>query len=282
MHNEFGSIWTHIKLEVVTKYMDAYFEALKKQPFKYCYIDAFAGSGVVETRQGPTVGSALRALDYNFTRYIYFEKKQAFYDELIKNVKQHPDYMSKKDKITIQLGDCNSYISDMVKEFDSDWMWRGVAFLDPYAMHLDWPSLESIVRTKKFDVWYLIPYSAILRSLENETSKTADDFKAVTRVFGTKDWYEELYHEPAQKLLFPSEDDEGKRNRVKEGQVREYIKKRLRTIFGDGLLSDPLELKQSTNSTIFLLFFGCSNDSPAAISVSHRIARYLIDAASKN
>ena len=41
----FGGDWTEQKLEVVQKYLGAYTTALKNQPFKKLYIDAFAGSG---------------------------------------------------------------------------------------------------------------------------------------------------------------------------------------------------------------------------------------------
>ena len=43
----FGSIWTISKLEIIENYLEFYTTALKKQNFKLCYIDAFAGSGEI-------------------------------------------------------------------------------------------------------------------------------------------------------------------------------------------------------------------------------------------
>jgi three-Cys-motif partner protein len=41
----FGGDWTSDKLGRVSKYLDAYKQALKNQPFYLIYIDAFAGTG---------------------------------------------------------------------------------------------------------------------------------------------------------------------------------------------------------------------------------------------
>ena len=43
---QFGGDWTAEKLERLRKYLIAYQQALKNQPFTLCYIDAFAGAGV--------------------------------------------------------------------------------------------------------------------------------------------------------------------------------------------------------------------------------------------
>ena len=44
----YGGPWTLEKLDILESYLDAYTTALKKQPFKLMYIDAFAGTGYVE------------------------------------------------------------------------------------------------------------------------------------------------------------------------------------------------------------------------------------------
>jgi hypothetical protein len=43
--HRFGGNWTARKLEILRRYFVAYTTALKKQPFKTAYIDAFAGTG---------------------------------------------------------------------------------------------------------------------------------------------------------------------------------------------------------------------------------------------
>ena len=43
--HRFGGAWTEIKLKVLRDYLHFYTQALKNQPFKLLYIDAFAGTG---------------------------------------------------------------------------------------------------------------------------------------------------------------------------------------------------------------------------------------------
>lgn len=43
--NLFGGDWTEQKLEMLRKYLVAYATLMNKQPFRFAYIDAFAGTG---------------------------------------------------------------------------------------------------------------------------------------------------------------------------------------------------------------------------------------------
>ena len=49
---QFGGDWTIEKLDILTGYLDAYLTALKNFHFKKIYIDAFAGTGSITTRDG--------------------------------------------------------------------------------------------------------------------------------------------------------------------------------------------------------------------------------------
>ena len=40
-HNRFGGPWTEDKLDILEGYLDSYTTALKNQPFRLVYIDAF-------------------------------------------------------------------------------------------------------------------------------------------------------------------------------------------------------------------------------------------------
>ena len=48
----FGGHWTAEKLGILEHYLNAYTTALKSKPFKLIYIDAFAGTGLVEFQDG--------------------------------------------------------------------------------------------------------------------------------------------------------------------------------------------------------------------------------------
>ena len=48
----FGGPWTTEKLGILEEYLDSYTTALKHQPFRLVYIDAFAGSGEINIGDG--------------------------------------------------------------------------------------------------------------------------------------------------------------------------------------------------------------------------------------
>jgi hypothetical protein len=59
---QFGGDWTEAKLGVIAKYLRGYTRALKEQPFRKAYIDAFAGTGYRQTHrddEGPPTADLL-------------------------------------------------------------------------------------------------------------------------------------------------------------------------------------------------------------------------------
>lgn len=83
---KFGGDWTAKKLNIFTSYLDAYLIALQNQKFKKIYIDAFAGTGEIETSDGEAylAGSAKRALsaERRFDHYYFIESDESKASEL--------------------------------------------------------------------------------------------------------------------------------------------------------------------------------------------------------
>lgn len=75
---KFGGFWTEEKLRLFTRYLEAYLKALQYQKFHKIYIDAFAGTGEIETKDRDILipGSVKRALSASkkFDKYIFIEK----------------------------------------------------------------------------------------------------------------------------------------------------------------------------------------------------------------
>jgi three-Cys-motif partner protein len=118
---------------------------MKNSPFKLCYIDAFAGSGRVEVRgHGEIAGSALRALERSFDRYIFIEKKKEYTEQLEALKTKYPEIL-----IDIKMGDSNGILKSLSTEPWYENYWRGIVFLDPYAMNLKWESLRLSPRHKR-------------------------------------------------------------------------------------------------------------------------------------
>lgn len=157
---KFGGNWTEDKLNIFTSYLDAYLVALQNQKFKKIYIDAFAGTGEIETSDGKQylVGSAKRALaaSKKFDRYFFIEGDEKKAAELRKMVNTEFPHLTRI--VTVYCGDANEKLAQII--CDVDWRYnRGLLFLDPYATQVNWTTLETVAKTKSIDVWYLFPFS---------------------------------------------------------------------------------------------------------------------------
>ena len=142
---KFGGNWTEEKLNIFTRYLDAYLVALQNQKFKKIYIDAFAGTGEIETSDGGQylVGSAKRALSANkkFDHYYFIEADEQKESELREMINTEFPHLTRS--VTIYCGDANEKLVQIIN--DVDWRYnRGLLFLDPYATQVNWTTLENV------------------------------------------------------------------------------------------------------------------------------------------
>lgn len=180
-----------------------------KTKFKKIYIDAFAGTGEIETSDGEQylVGSAKRALaaDRKFDRYYFIEGDEKKAAELQEMVNAEFPYLSRV--VTVYCGDANDKLAQIIR--DVDWRYnRGLLFLDPYATQVNWTTLETVARTKSIDVWYLFPFSALNRMLP-KNSKYETWENCIDRLLGDDGWQTEFYKEDSQMSLFDLLPDSG-------------------------------------------------------------------------
>lgn len=266
---EFGSVWTEAKLDAIESYLSFYTTALSKRNYRLCYIDAFAGSGNIRLKTGKEIqGSALRALRYPFDKFHFLDNNRTRIKELEKIIHDLPI----REKVEFHCTDCNSFL---LKIDEYDWVkenWRGVVFLDPYAMDLEWRCLEKLNNTKIFDVWYLFPYMAINRNLNVNGNIPIRNKEKIDFILGTTDWDKSIYMDSPQLSFF---DDiiVQKRNTV---HIRNYILSRLKGTFPT--VSDKaIMLRNNRNSPQFLLCFAGSNPSTSAQKLSLKAANYILE-----
>lgn len=163
---KFGGKWSDTKLDALAGYLSAYGDVMKNQPFKTAYIDAFAGSGAQEgeDEEGKTYrhGSPLIALNTEpgFDHFIFIEKDQAKLDQL-RNQVEEKGFGSRQ--IEYQCGDANEKLRTLCGK---DWKsHRAVAFLDPFALQIEWTTIQAIAKTHSIDMWLLFPSMAVNRML---------------------------------------------------------------------------------------------------------------------
>lgn len=275
--DNYGGPWTIEKLKILEKYLDAYTTALKKQPFKLMYLDAFAGTGYVnlsgeeeqanQDAQSFIRGSATRAIDVvdkSFDELIFVEKDRERCRELKKLKNQHPDR-----KIRIE----NSEANDFLRNLEKDWKrWRGVLFLDPFATEVEWSTLETIAEFHALDTWILFPVFAISRMLPK--LRRPDDITPgwatkLTKVFGDESW-RELYS--AAPALFEGMDIHTRQHGVDE--LLEIYKKKLTALFGKRFLQESRTLRNSNNAALFEFLFCVGNEK--GTGPAQGIARHIL------
>lgn len=272
----FGGDWTQKKLITLDKYIHAYVKVLKNTGFLTVYIDAFAGTGYREvdpSQEGglfennlvtdePGVkeyidGSAKIALNVQpcFDEYHFVEKNRNKFKELKKLGDAHPD-----KKIVFCNDDANLYIQDICRPGNSRF-WvrhRGVIFLDPFGMNLEWKTLEAIASTHSIDVWILFPLAqGVSRLLHRDGNIPKDRQDKLTSLFGTDAWKVEFYKQTQLATLFDTLNDRLKKD-ADFNKTTDFITARLKTIF-PYVMEKPYQLFNSKNIPLYLFCFAAGN-----------------------
>ena len=265
---EFGSVWTEVKLNAVEKYLAFYTTALKRSGFKLCYIDAFAGSGTVKIKGGDEIeGSTLRALKYPFDKFYFFEEEKKVTETLKQKISAIPEH---KD-VEFHNADCNSLLLEINKRNWAKESWRGVIFLDPYAMDLEWACLNEVSNTKVFDVWYLFPFMAVNRNLYKSGKIPAANKTKLNRILGTNDWENMIYSDSLQLSYL----EENIKQKTSIANIKNFILTRLKQTFPT-VSDQAVLLRNERNSPQFLLCFAGSNPSKSASKLSLKAADYIL------
>lgn len=283
---QFGGDWTQDKLERIRKYLAAYTTIMNKRPFRFAYIDAFAGTGYRTLKQEENQaelmfpelaeedpqtlldGSARIALQVEppFTTYIFIEKDQKRIGELQKLKEEFPE-----TDIRIEHAEANQYLQQLCSK---NWAGRrAVLFLDPFGMEVQWETVKAIAATKAIDLWLLFPLGvAVNRMLRRDGQINQVWRQRLDEIFGTTDWFDAFYQTRTSKDLF------GERTYIEKisdfDAIGHYFINRLRTVFA-GVADNPLPLYNSRGNPLYLLCFAAGNPKGAktAIKIAQDILR---------
>jgi three-Cys-motif partner protein len=277
----FGGNWSLMKLDAVEEYLRFYAQALKRQPFRRLYIDAFAGTGSFEFAEGamPLLaedggtktheGSALRAtkIDPPFDR-LYFIDSEIKLRALASHL--DPETITRTE---LMPGDANEQVLKICQGLRPNE--RGVIFLDPFGMSVAWETLVAIAKTKALDVWYLVTLMGLTRQAALDLLRVdAAKARALTKVLGTEEWRARLYtalRSSAPDLFGGQTTDDALVRTATVNDIEKYVRERLRTIF-PYVAPHPLRL----GGAQFSLFFAVSNPSAKAQKVAAGIAEAIL------
>ena len=284
MKNNFGGAWTEEKLARVRKYLSAYATIMRKQPFRFAYIDAFAGTGYRTLKEsenstelifpemlGFLEGSARVALevDPQFHKYIFIEKDQNHFSKL---QKLKDDFPCLRDRIELVQADGNTHVQKLCSY---DWLGlgrRAVLFLDPYGMEVKWQTIEAIANTKAIDLWLLFPLGVAVNRLLRRNGQIDENIrKTLDEFFGTDDWFNEFYKESEEPSLFDKSSE--LRKVANWDAIEHYFIERLESIFAE-VAQNPLRLYNSRSNPLYLLCFAAGN--PKGASTAVKIAQDIL------
>lgn len=274
----FGGPWTQEKLRILSLYLDAYATALKNQPFRLIYLDAFAGEG--SWRPGSAYTSdyddfrklhkgspriALEIRDKPFDKLIFIEKDLQRCESLRK---LRSEFLGRD--IEILNEDANVALPVFCGNLRTHD--RVVVFLDPFATEVSWSTVEGLARTQKVDCWILFPLGAIARMMPKKNAPAAELVDRLDNIFGGREHWQGLYSDSLQLSLL--EDRPGQERVGDSNQIAHQYRKRLESVFAR-VAPSGRELRNSKNSPMFQLFFAASNPKGANIAVD--IAKHIID-----
>ena len=277
--HSFGGTWTERKLSVVRRYLDLYSQALKNQSFQRVYIDAFAGTGDRTDKRRETLplldlpdfesiakGSARLALEVQPPFHRYF---------LIERITRRASDLAglKAEFSTLQIevinADANSAIIDLCDKLNRRTT-RGVVFLDPYGLQVDWATLVAISKTKALDVWILFPSGMGLNRLLTKSGDIPKEWQdTLDRSLGTSEWRAEFYRTEQTGDLFGTFSATIKD--ADAAKLEKFYLARLRKIFRT-VMNASVRLTNSKDQTMYLLCFATANPSAKVKALVTRLA----------
>lgn len=270
--NQFGGFWTQQKIEIFVKYLFAYLEIMKQQPFKLIYFDGFAGCGRIEPEDSgiendnfiESVALQVLRMDHPKLFDIYYmvdkhKKRSAALKKLVK------DTFPQLSAHVVQ-DDCNARLISMASFMKSRTKFRALAFIDPFGMSLKWSSLEAC-RNLGVDMWILIPTGvAVNRLLMRKEDKIPESWlKRLEDFYGlsSDELREHFYQRNEYMTLFGTETLTQKTSGAIQKAVELY-RKRLETIWK--YVSTPFPMKNSQGSTMYHFLMATNNASGLKIA----------------
>jgi three-Cys-motif partner protein len=241
--------WTEVKVEIVREYAQVFRKITSARSyFHTVYMDGFSGSGILLSKQRgePVAGTPARiiAIEPRFNEYHFIEKRPKRQAVLRAMVGSHPN-------VTVHEGDSNVILlENLLPTMTYESYRKGLLFLDPYGLHLDWKVVEAAGKSRCVDLLLNFPIHDINRRvLWKDPARVApSDAARMTRFCGSEDWGKDAYR--AEPDLFGNVIPE--KVPGNEPIVRWYTK-RLHEVASFEHVSAALPMKNETKAVVYYL-----------------------------
>lgn len=149
--------WVERKYFYLTRYADIFTRGMGKKwgQAGLTYVDLFAGPGrcLIEASGQERDGSALIALNYGFSKYIFIESDAASVAALRERCRGSPKF----SQIEFIKGDCNAVIRQVHP------VGLTLAFIDPTGLDIGFDALSALTRGRQVDLLLNIQFGMDLR-----------------------------------------------------------------------------------------------------------------------
>jgi len=256
--------WSEDKLALLRKYLEAYTTIMQGQRWcrnGYHYVDAFAGTGKPRARDeeryidgSPRVALTIR---YPFHSYTFIEKTPWRVQQLEKLKDEFPD----RD-VRIREGDCNDIIkTEIVSNIRYERFNRGLIFLDPFSMDVEWPTIQEIAGTRALEIFLNFPVMALNRTVlpNDPNALTEAQIRRMNNFWGSTEWRGDIYQQVS--TLFGTV--EMKMQPTTGKRLGRLFTRRLREVFRH--VTEPLVMTNSRNAPLYCLIFAGHNVTGARI-----------------
>lgn len=256
--------WSEDKLALLRKYLEAYTTIMQGQRWcrnGYHYIDAFAGTGKPRARDeeryidgSPRVALTIR---YPFNSYTFIERMPWRVQRLQELKKEFPD----RD-VRIREGDCNDIIkAEIVPSICYERFNRGLIFLDPFSMDVEWPTIQEIAGTGALEIFLNFPVMALNRTVlpNDPNALTEAQIRRMNNFWGSTEWRGDIYQQVS--TLFGTV--EMKMQPTTGKRLGGLFTRRLREVFPH--VTEPLVMTNSRNAPLYCLIFAGHNVTGARI-----------------
>ncbi len=240
------------------------------------YFDGFAGSGFIvkdkKIQVETTVGAARRIIEISsprsFDHYYFVEKDINNFKLLEANTKTaFPD-----KNIHATCDDCNKKLIDLAGFLrnHANHRIRTLAYIDPCGMQVEWRSIQNL-KGLPLDMWILVPTGLGVNRLLKRDGNISDAWLAKLEIFMglKKEDILEIFYKKTPTLFDDITLMEKERNAV--SSAAKLYESRLKEVFK--YVSQPYELKNSSNSIMYHLFLTSNNKTAEKIG-SEIVTKY--------
>lgn len=253
--------WSEDKIMLLQKYAKPFSQIVQKK-LKAVYIDAFAGIGeFVSERNGQTVPGSPRAIlevEPPFNEYYFIEKDPRKLEQLRELKKPNATIICKS-------GDCNDILrNEVFPNVRKEDYKRGLCFLDPYGIHLDWKIIEQAGKMKSIEIFLNFSIMHINRNILRHDPSTIkeQEIARMDKFWGNGDWAQLINKKESvvQMSLFGHNSE-----LVIYDDIVDAYSERLRKVAQFKFVSKPVPMCNSKGNVIYFLIHATHNKVGAKI-----------------